>query len=181
MRALLLIALLAVVAAPATAQDQPPPAPPPNLLDELPPNPFGLGWGAGMGLSDNFIGDPLVEEGDAFIDGNDIVRVTRFRDVKSRLILESHYTFRLINGSLGVGPVMFVQPGGNLFTAAGGGLLFELGEGPTSFNLIIGGLLDFDVTRLHPDFIDGFEAPTSQLTFVTREELQFFVGFVVGR
>ncbi|HEU01327.1 hypothetical protein LCGC14_0519110 [marine sediment metagenome] len=178
MRALL-ITLLVLVAVPAWAQDDPVP----EERAELPalPNPFGLGWGAGMGLSDNFIGDPLVEEGDAFIDGNDIVRVTRFRDVKSRLILESHYTFRLINGSLGVGPVMFVQPGGNLFTAAGGGLLFELGEGPTSFNLIIGGLLDFDVTRLHPDYIDGFEAPTSQLAFVTREELQFFVGFVIGR
>lgn len=145
-----------------------------------PSAPFGLGWGAGMGFSDQLVGEPIVKQGDAFIDSAGIVRVTREQNVRPRVVLESHYTFRLI-GSLAVGPVMFVQPGESLFDAAGGGLLFELGEGATSFNLIVGALLDFQVSRLHRDYVDGFEAPTGELAFVTKEELQLFVGFVVGR
>ena len=169
MKRLLLIMLLLGIGSPVLAQDDP-------VL-----NPFGLGWGAGFGLSDQLVGEPLVAEGDAFIDSAGIVRVTRERNVRPRVVLESHYTFRLRGGPVAVGPVMFVQPGESLFDAAGGGILFELGEGPTSFNVIIGVLLDFDVTRLHRDYIDGFEAPTDQLVFVTKEELQLFVGFVVGR
>lgn len=169
MRGLTVVALILFVGAPSLAQDS------------EPSNPFGLGWGAGMGFSDQIVGEPLVAEGDAFIDASGIVRVTREQNVRPRVILESHYTFQVRAWALAVGPVMFVQPGDALFDAAGGGLLIELGEGATSMNLIIGALLDFEVTRLHPDYISGFRAPTAQLAFLTKEELQLFVGFVVGR
>ena len=155
-------------------QQQTPEATPPD-------NPFGIGWGAGFGLSYQLVGGPLVEEGDVFIDTSKIVHVTREQNVRPRGILESHYTFQGRSWGLAIGPVMFVQPGDSLFDAAGGGLLIELGEGPTSMNLIVGALLDFDVTRLHPDFVSGFPAPTDQLAFLTKEELLLFFGFVIGR
>ena len=168
-RALCLLFMLLVVS-PAAAQT---PAPPPN--------PFGLGWGGGFGLSANTRGPAIVDEGDAFIDGQGIVRVTHPQNVKSRILLETHYTFRMMSWPVAIGPTMFIQPGETLFNSAGGGLIVELGEGPTAMNIIIGVLLDFDVSRLHRDYIDGFVAPTRELVFVKREELQFLIGFAVGR
>ena len=149
-------------------------------FEEL-PNPFGLGWGGGFAFSSNLVGVPLVEEGDAFIDENNRIRITHPRNVRSRVLMESHYTFK-IAGPLALGPVIFVQPAlKDVFDAAGGGILIELGEGPTSFNLMIGFLVDFDVSRLHRDYVDGFKSPTAELVFVRREEVQFLVGFTVGR
>lgn len=154
----------------------------PPVVEPAPTNPFGLGWGGGFAFSSNLVGVPLVEEGDAFIDENNIIRITHPRNVKARILLESHYTFRLMGSSVALGPVIFIQPSGvNLFDAAGGGLMLELGEGETSFNLMAGILLDFDVSRLHRDYVDGFKSPTSELVYVRREELQFLVGFAVGR
>lgn len=170
MRRLILAAAIVFVLAPAAAAQDPT------------PSPFGLGWGGGFAFSDNLVGVPLVSKGDAFIDENGIIRITHPRNVKARILLESHYTFKIPGSPLAVGPVIFLQPSGEtLFDAAGGGLLIELGEGPTSFNLIVGFLLDFDVSRLHRDYVDGFRSPTAELVYVQREELQFLVGFTVGR
>ncbi len=145
------------------------------------PNPFGIGWGGGFAFSSNLIGVPLVDPGDAFIDENGIIRITHPRNVKARVLLESHYTFRLAGSPLALGPVIFVQPSGeSLFDAAGGGLLLELGEGPTSFNLIVGILIDFDVSRLHRDYVDGFRSPTPDLVYVQREEVQLMIGFAMS-
>lgn len=176
MRCLRLVAALVLLLLPAAvmAQEDPDPPPPPS-------SPFGLGWGGGFAFSSNLVGVPLVDVGDAFIDEGGIIRITHPRNVKSRILLESHYTFG-ITGPLAIGPVIFIQPSGeNLFDAAGGGLLIELGEGPTSFNLLIGLLVDFDVSRLHRDYVDGFRSPSPELVFVSREEIQFIVGFAVGR
>lgn len=146
-----------------------------------PDNPFGMGWGAGMGFSANTIGVPLVEPGGAFIDELGIIRITHPLNVKSRILMESHYTFRVPGSPLGIGPVIMIQPSGDgLFDAAGGGVLIELGEGDRSFNFIVGLLVDFDVSRLHRDYVDGFRSPTAELVFVTREEVQLVVGFAIG-
>lgn len=162
--------VLVLVLAPAAAAQDPT------------PSPFGLGWGGGFAFSSNLVGVPLTDVGDAFIDENGIIRITHPRNVKARILLESHYTFKLPGSPLAVGPVIFLQPSGEtLFDAAGGGLLIELGEGSTSFNLIVGVLLDFDVSRLHRDYVDGFKSPTKELVYVQREELQFMIGFTVGR
>ena len=168
-RALCLLLMLLVFVTPAAAQTVPA------------PNPFGLGWGAGFGFSANTRGASIVGEGDAFIDDGGIVRVTHPQNVKPRVLLETHYTFRMMRWPIAIGPTMFIQPGDTLFNAAGGGLIIELGDGPTAMNLIVGVLLDFDVSRLHRDYIDGFVAPTRELIFVQREELQFLIGFAVGR
>ncbi len=172
-RFLLTAALVFLLATGVAAQD-------PD--SEVPPSPFGLGWGGGFAFSSNLVGVPLVEEGGAFIDENGIIRITHPQNVKSRVLLESHYTFKLPGSPFALGPVIFLQPSGEtVFDAAGGGLLLELGEGDTSFNFLIGLLVDFDVSRLHRDYIDGFRSPTAEIVYVSREEVQFIVGFTVGR
>ncbi len=171
MKRLMTAAALLLLLAPGVAAQE----------DDPPASPFGIGWGGGFAFSSNLVGQPLVEPGDAFIDENGIIRITHPRNVKSRILLESHYTFRMTS-EMAIGPVIFIQPSGeSLFDAAGGGFLLELGQGETSFNFLVGLLVDFDVSRLHRDYFDGFPSPTSDIVFVSREEVQFIVGFAVGR
>lgn len=171
-----LAALLVLLPVLAAAQPDPTPT--------AATDPFGWGWGVGAGMSNNLVGRIIVEPGDAFIDANQEVVVTRFQNVRPRMLLESHFTWKLpfFGDSVALGPAMFVQPGGDgLFDAAGGGLMLELGDDDTSFNIIIGALLDFEVSVLHDDYQPRMTAPTDSIVFVQREELQLFVGFAIGR
>ncbi len=171
----LFLSLSLPVAVLAQPEDPPPPPPPAG-----PVSPFGLGWGIGMGFSANLVGRQIVEPGGAFVDASNTVRVTDPSTARSRVLAEAHFTWR-VSESIAVGPVMFLQPSdADLFDAAGGGVVVELGSGARSMNIVIGALLDFNVSQLHPAYVDGFPSPTDDLLFVRREQLQLLLGFVVG-
>lgn len=173
MRTALILTLALMVPAAAVAQDPTPPNP---------ASQFGLGWGVGMGFSSQLVGEALVEPGDATIVDRSVV-VLESSNVKPRFLAESHYTWRL-GGSVGLGPAIWVQPGGNLFDAAGGGAILELGEAGSdwSFNILGGVLLDFSVSHLHFSNREGMRVdPGRELLYVKRKELQLFFGFAAGR
>lgn len=173
MRALILLVALLV---PGVAFAQPPDPTPPQ-----PPTQFGMGWGVGYGFSSNLRGLPLVEIGDAgLVDGRTVVFESS--NMQARFMAESHFTWRL-GESVGLGPAIWVQPGGQLFDAAGGGLILELGEAdsPWSFNILGGALWDFSVSHLHASTPEGRRPPAGEILYVKGKELQLFVGFAVGR
>jgi hypothetical protein len=127
---------------------------------------------------------PLVPVGGAFIDDLGFVRITEELDARPRLLMESHWTTRCFHARVGCGPAIFVQAAGglteDLFNAAGGGLVIELGSGPTSWNLIVGALLDFSVERLRPEYIHGFPSPTPELIYLTKKEVNYFIGVAMS-
>ncbi len=184
------MALLVVLLWAATAAAQPPPPPRPIPLPEVPavdptpppdPTQFGMGWGVGYGFSSQLVGQPLVEPGDAgLVDGRTVIFESS--NAQARFLAESHYTFRL-GDTVGFGPAMWVQPGGSLFDAAGGGLILELGEADSdwSFNILGGVLLDFSVSHLHASTPEGRRPPSGEILYVSGKELQLFLGFAVGR
>ena len=169
----LVVALIVLFAAPVVAQEDP--------TEPPPETPFGMGWGVGYGFSSNLRGLPLVEPGDAgLVDGRTVIFTSS--NTKARFLAESHFTWRL-GESVGLGPAMWIQPGGQLFDAAGGGMILELGEAGSdwSFNVLGGVLMDFDVSHLHASTPEGRRPPGGDILYVTGKELQLFVGFAVGR
>jgi len=177
----LLVALLALT--PVLASAQPPPRPAsPDPTVPSPVNQFGLGWGVGMGFSSQLVGEALVEPGNAAIVDRTVI-VLESSNVKPRFLAESHYTWRL-GGGVGLGPAIWVQPGGNLFDAAGGGAIIELGDTGSdwSFNILGGVLLDFSVSHLHFTNREGMRVPAGrELLYTKGKELQIFFGFAAGR
>jgi hypothetical protein len=135
-----------------------------------------------MGFSSQLVGEALVEPGDAMI-GDRTVVVLESSNVKPRFLAESHYTWRLTD-TVGFGPAIWVQPGGNLFDAAGGGAIVELGDRGSdwSFNILGGVLLDFSVSHLAFTNREGMRVPAgTELLYVKQKELQLFFGFAAGR
>ena len=167
-----------------SAQDTPnPPSAPGEAVQPDPTlassNSFGPGYGALFGFSDN-LSAPLVPVDGVHIDAGDVV-ITKEMDARPRILVESHYTFRCFHRLVGCGPAFYVQMAGgvstDLFNAAGGGLVLELGDGPTRFAILLGVILDFGVNRLRPEYIHGFPSPTPELRFLEKKELHAFVGF----
>lgn len=133
-----------------------------------------------MGVSDNLTA-PLVPPGGAFIDEDGFVRITEQRDVLPRILVESHYTTRCFGLSMGCGPALVVQLAGGatdgLFNAVGGGITFELGDGDTKFQILLGVILDFGVERLRPEYIHGAPSPTDELLYLTKKETHALLAF----
>lgn len=129
------------------------------------------GFSFGVGFSVTLDTGTNNRVSDAIIDANGIVRVNESKDVRARVVLESHYLFPLAkvrDGELltrGWGPFLALQPGDTeIIQAIGAGVMLAFrrsGElSAQSFNIAVGFMVDPSERVLGAEFQENRSAPT---------------------
>ncbi len=133
---------------------------------------WGIGVGAGFGLGDDRVSEAEIVNG--------VVRVTKDVSNDPRIVLEVHNfvrDFEIGNREAGFGlfgAVNFGAAGDDTLTSFGGGVMLGIkrAEGPNSFNIGFGLMLDQGVKVLGDGFVENQPPPAMETEVRFREESQ---------
>jgi hypothetical protein len=143
-----------------------------------PIEPSDWGFTIQLGFVRNHLGDAGVKPGDAVIDEDGRVRVTRISNAEPMLLFGVHHVLGHV-GTTGIGVGIVAAPGDNLIEGAGAGPVFVFGDaGKVSFTVGGGPYLRFRTTTLAPGWVDGGLAPGPNIQFLEKDEL--YVAFWLG-
>ena len=122
----------------------------------------GMKFGVGLSFTWDTVDRQRVE--DATVDANGVVRVTKKNDAIARVMLETHYFFKLRGKeTTGWGPFVAAQPGSDeIINALGAGFMFgwrRKQDSDESFNLGFGYSVDPATKVLGDEFVENKPAP----------------------